>query len=124
MTVAFCFALLQALQPFIHAHLDGEHHSHAVGLHTAENHESAHALEHSSSHTLLDASHGAHTISVSQGIKQDSAYAVDDSFSFVLIAICFALLVILNLHYFPQPSSNLIRSLTRRLPASRAPPHF
>lgn len=124
MTVAFCFALLQALQPFIHAHLDGEHHPHAEGLHTAEIHESAHALEHSSSHTLLDASHGAHTISVSQGIKQDSTYAVDDSFSFVLIAICFALIVILKPQYSPQPTSNLIRSLTRRLPASRAPPYF
>lgn len=124
MTVACCFALLQALQPFIHAHLDGEHHPHAEGLHTAEIHESAHAHEHSSSHTMLDASHGAHTISVSQGIKQDSTYAVDDTFSFVLIAICFALIVILNPQYSPQPTSNFIKSLKRRLPASRAPPYF
>lgn len=122
MTVAFCFAFLQALQPFIHAHLDGEHHPHSEGLHTAEDHESAHALEHLSSHAMLDASHAAHTISVSQGIKQDSAYALGDSFSFVLIALAFLLVIVITSTRFLQPSSNPTRSFKRRSPAARAPP--
>lgn len=124
MSVAFCFALLQAMQPFIHAHMDGEHHPHSEGLHTAEDHESAHVLEHSSSHAILEASHATHTISVSQGIKQDSAYALGDSFSFVLIAIWFALVIIVTPKHFLQLTSNPTRSLTRRLPAPRAPPYF
>lgn len=124
MTVAFCFAFLQALQPFIHAHLDGEHHPHSEGLHIAEDHESAHALEHTGSHAILDASHAMHTISVAQGIKQDSVYALGDSFAFVLIALWFALVLIVIPKHFLQLTFNPTRSLTRRLPASRAPPSF
>lgn len=124
MTVAFCFAFLQALQPFIHAHLDGEHHPHSEGLHTAEDHESVHALEHSSSHAILDASHATHTISVAQGIKQDSVYTLGDSFAFVLIALWSALVLIVTSKPFLQLTSNPTGILKRRLPASRAPPYF
>lgn len=123
-TVAFCFAILQALQPFIHAHLDGEDHSHTHGLHVAEDHESAHALEHLSNHSFSDVSHAAHTVSVSQGIKPKSPDIFNGSFTFVLIVIWFALTILKTPSHFLHLISNPARSFMRRLPAPRAPPYF
>jgi len=47
LSVAVCFAILQALQPFIHAHLDAEHPIQNTGFHVGSEHEEALSLEHS-----------------------------------------------------------------------------
>jgi hypothetical protein len=125
MTVVFCFAILQALQPFIHAHLDDGHHTHGEGLHMAETHESSHVINHLSSNSISDAGHDHHSIAVPSGIKQDNAAdLMMDVLAFVLVSFWFVAAIRSGRNRFPQSSFISSYPLTRRLPAPRAPPLF
>lgn len=125
MIVACCFAILQALQPFIHAHLDGEHHSHGEGFHTVQNHESTHATEHLNDHAVSDAGHATHTIAVPTGIKQEkSAFLMMDVLAFALVCIWLALVFVPCSNRFPPLPLISSNTLRRRLPAPRASPLF
>jgi len=125
MTIACCFAILQALQPLIHAHLDGNHHSHAGGVHMAQTHEYAHVMGHKDSHIVSDGSHDAHTIAVPNGIKQDQATKfMVDLLAFVMVFCWIALRLVPSSNYFPQFTFISSSILRRRPQAPRAPPLF
>ena len=70
--VAICFAVLQALQPFIHAHVDVDHPIQHTGLHVGSEHEEAQSFEHMADHALSNVAHVSHTVSVDSSIKQDT----------------------------------------------------
>ena len=121
--VAICFAVLQALQPFIHAHVDADHPIQHTGLHVGSEHEEAHSFEHMADHALSNVAHVSHTVSVDSSIKQDA-----DSLFLVhafLLVFTFCLVLALaspqkfNRAFLLKPK----QSFKRRLPASRAPPH-
>ena len=120
--VAICFAVLQALQPFIHAHIDADHPIQETGLHVGSEHEEEHSFEHMTNHALSSVAHVSHTVSVDSSIKQDA-----DSLLLVqafLLVFTFCLVLTLpspqkfNRVFLLEPK----QSLRRRLPASRAPP--
>jgi putative Mn2+ efflux pump MntP len=131
LVVATCFALLQALQPFMHAHLDTDHLAHHSNVSANDEHEE---LIHQSHHVIADyltdhtesaVSHSLYTISVASGIKKDmEPAAVIDSIAFVLISVGLAI----GFAFISKPNFPLISaphpSVKRRLPASRAPPQF
>lgn len=123
LVIAACFAILQAMQPLIHAHLDTEHPIHTSGFHVGDEHEE---VVHASSvdASLSEVPHVSHTISVASGIKKDIDLGVLDSITVAVIFIVLALL--LPSSNLPQPSyiPNFRRVLRRRLPAPRAPPLF
>lgn len=120
--VAICFAILQALQPFIHAHVDADHPIQHTGLHVGSEHEEAQSFEHMADHALSNVAHVSHTVSVDSSIKQDT-----DSLLLVnafLLVFTFCLVLALGL---PQKFNCAFlfvpkQSFKRRLPASRAPP--
>lgn len=124
--VAVCFAILQALQPFIHAHIDDEHPMQLTGFHVGDEHEEQIALsDHLDSYSLSNLPHASQTVLVETGIKQDiNPMLLMDAIACVLLFLCFALIL--------QPTSRLYQALPllfleplkRRLPASRAPPQF
>lgn len=125
LSVAVCFAILQALQPFIHAHLDAEHPIQNTGFHVGSEHEEALSLEHLASHAVSNVPHEAHTVSVGSSIKQDSdATLMMNAILALVLSFCFVL-VLQSIHRL-NPAFLLIpkESLRRRLPASRAPPQF
>jgi divalent metal cation (Fe/Co/Zn/Cd) transporter len=123
--VAICFAILQALQPFIHAHVDTEHPIQNLGFHVGHEHEEAISMQSLADHTLSNIPHASHTVLVASGIKQDS-----DSMNLLkaLVAIVFSFCFILVLQSTHKLNSSFLfvakESLKRRLPASRAPPQF
>lgn len=123
--VATCFAILQALQPFIHAHIDVDHPIQNTGFHVGDEHEEAVSFEHLSTHSVSNVPHASHTISVASGIKQDLK---NMSFADALIAIVlsFSFLLVLSSSQRLNPAFLLVpkESLKRRLPASRAPPQI
>ena len=120
--VAICFAVLQALQPFIHAHVDADHPIQNTGLHVGGEHEESHSFEHIASHALSNVAHVSHTVSVDSSIKQDA-----DSLLLVhafLLVFTFCLVLALG---SPQKFNHAFllapkQPFKRRLPASRAPP--
>jgi phosphoglycerol transferase MdoB-like AlkP superfamily enzyme len=124
LTVSICFAILQALQPFIHAHLDAEHPIQKTGFHVGDEHEEVLNVEHLANYAS-NVSHASHTISVDSSIKQDtdSMLFINAIFA-VAFSICF-ILVLQSTHRL-NPAFLLVpkESLKRRLPASRAPPKF
>ena len=125
LAIALCLTILQALQPFIHGHLDLDHPIQKVGFHLSESHEEFnHSLDHPSDHALSDV-HVSHTIVVASGIKQDVDPALfADFFSFALLWLCFAIVLLSVQRHFPQLYLVPNKSLRRRLPAPRAPPLF
>ena len=121
--VAICFAILQALQPFIHAHFDADHPFQDTGLHVGGEHEEAHSFEHMADHALSNVAHVSHTVSVDSSIKQDA----DSLFLVHAFLLVFTFCLVLALAS-PQKFNRafllkLKQSFKRRLPASRAPPH-
>ncbi len=126
LAIALSFAILQVLQPFIHAHLDAEHPIQHTGFHVGDEHEeSADFSGHFSNYTVSNIDHVSHTISVASGIKQDfNSTLLAKILSPVLLCVCFAIALrsILKLH--PPLSLIAYSSLRRRLPAARAPPQL
>lgn len=124
---AMCFALLQALQPFIHAHLDTEQHSTQYsGLHINLEHEELISLDHDDTDNSMYATpHAQHTISVDSSIKPDVALALlTYAVSFVLFFISFAIIFKAVSNQFPQLTI-VHHKFQRRQPQSvRAPPQF
>lgn len=122
--VVICFAILQALQPFIHAHVDAEHPIQKTGFHVGDEHEEVLNVEHLANYPS-NVPHASHTISVDSSIKQDT-----DSMLFIntIFAVAFSICFILVLQFTHRlnPAFLLVpkESLKRRLPASRAPPKF
>jgi hypothetical protein len=123
-TVAVCFAILQALQPFIHAHLDADHPIQHTGFHVGDEHEETVSSAHEATHTVSYVPHASHTVSVASGIKQDfeNIPFIDILFAAIL-SFCFVLA--LQTHRL-NPAFLLVptKPFKRRLPASRAPPKF
>lgn len=123
---ATCFAILQALQPFIHAHLDAEHPIQNTGFHVGDEHEEVvHHSDVSGEHALSTVPHASHTISVADGIKKDIDPAlVADSIAIALFCLYIAIVLqSVSTHFLPLAPVPY-QSLKRRLPASRAPPQF
>ena len=125
LAVVTCFAILQALQPFIHAHLDAEHPIQHTGFHVGDAHEEAVTADTLANHTLSNTPHISHTISVASGIKQDVApiFLMDALFAIVL-TFCFVLFLQASQALNPALPFTFTPSLRRRLPASRAPPQI
>jgi hypothetical protein len=126
---ALVFAVLQALQPFIHAHIDEYHPDHDTGFHVADEHDEhihdSYRLnsEHADEHTASAVPHIFHTILVAFGIKKevDSDPAVDAP-ALLLFGLCFVIILSGVSQNFPALIPARFPSLKRRLPASRAPP--
>ncbi|PPD55586.1 MAG: hypothetical protein CTY10_06875 [Methylotenera sp.] len=121
--VCICFAILQALQPFIHAHLDADHPIQNTGFHVGSDHEEALDTEHLADHAVFNGAHASHTVSVDSSIKQDSKETfLANAILVVVLSLCF-ILTLKSTHRL-NPAFLLIpkESLKRRLPASRAPP--
>jgi hypothetical protein len=124
--IVVCFALLQVLSPFIHAHLDTEHPTQNTGFHVGDAHEEKIInLVHAESDFLSAAPHAAHTISVASGITQDidSTLHINTSL-LVLFFLCFPLALTYVLKQFFPLSLIPLQPLKRRIPASRAPPQL
>jgi hypothetical protein len=128
LAVSVCFAILQTLQPFIHAHLlDVDHPTQHTGFHLGDDHEASVSFsDHQADHAATNTVHASNTVSVASGIKQDvnSALLVE-ALSTALLYFCFIIVALSTLKRYP--SSNLTatyRQLRRRLPAPRAPPQF
>ncbi len=121
LSVVVCFAILQALQPFIHAHSGAGHSTQNTGFHVGAEHEAhSNASDHLTDHFLSDVSH---TVSVASGIKQDVDLAfLIDAVSFALLGLCFAVVIQSVSNHFPPLTLAPHKPLKRRLPASRAPP--
>jgi hypothetical protein len=125
LTVAVCFAILQALQPFIHGHLDADHPIQHTGFHVGDAHEETVSSNHEATHTVSNVPHASHTVSVASGIKQDfeNMPFIDVLFAAIL-SFCFVLTLQSNYRFKPALLSIPKESIKRRLPASRAPPQF
>lgn len=123
LVMVVCFAILQALQPFIHAHLDAEHPIQEIGFHVGNDHEEISAAD-SLSHTV-SAPHPSHTLSVASGIKQDINPMLANALVVIVLSFCFlvALPQPVRPRYFPAPLVSKTH-LKRRLPAPRAPPQI
>lgn len=122
-TIAIFFAILQVLQPFIHAHLDGDHSIQETGFHVGAEHEESFVT--SNNHSAFVTPHPSHIVSVTSAIKQDIDPALFiDVIGIVLLTLCFAIFLQSAAQYFPQLTLIPPKSSSRRLPASRAPPQF
>ncbi len=125
LAVAVCFAVLQALQPFIHAHIDAEHPIQKTGFHVGNEHEEAFNVEDLASHVVSNVPHASHIISVDSSIKQDAnGLLLMNAIIAVILSFCF-ILALQSTHRL-NPAFLLVPKelLRRRLPASRAPPQF
>lgn len=122
LTIAIFFAILQVLQPFIHAHIDTDHPIQGTGFHVGAEHEESFSL--SENHAVSVVPHASHIISVTSAIKQDIDLALFiDVIGVVLLTLCFAIVLQSVSRHFPQLVLIPHKSSGRRLPASRAPPH-
>ena len=121
--IAMCFAILQAMQPLIHAHLDADHPIHNSGFHMGDDHEEA-AHESTITPQLSEEPHVSHTISVASGIKKDLDLSLVDPLYAAAIFVIITLLLIPP-HNFDTHFTPRFRQFLRRLsPAPRAPPLF
>jgi hypothetical protein len=126
--IAIFFAILQTIQPFIHAHVDAEHPIQNTGFHLGNDYEEAHDTEHLTGYVVLNDSHTPHvsqTISVASGIPQDIYTTL---FADIMLVAIFSFCIVLaskSTHRL-NPAFLLIpkESLKKRLPASRAPPQI
>lgn len=123
LAVAFCFAILQALQPFIHGHLDAEHPIQQTGLHIGNEFEEVAVSQQFELTHSIAAPHASHTISVASGIKQD----INSDLVLEMIGLVFALVAtvvairVVRATYLSFDLS-LYQSFRLTLPTSRAPP--
>lgn len=123
LVIATCFAILQAMHPLIHAHLDADHPIHHSGFHVGDEQEEV-VHESTIDVSLSEAPHVSHTISVASGIKKDIDLSWPDSMAAAIIFIVLGLFLPDNNIPQPQYTPYLRPFLRRRLPASRAPPLF
>lgn len=125
LTVSICFAILQALQPFIHAHLDTDHPIQNTGFHVGNEHEEVFSMEHLANNAVSNVPHASHTVSVDSSIKQDfdNLLLMNPYLALVLI-FCFFLALQTTHRLYPASFLVPKESLRRRLPASRAPPQI
>lgn len=128
LAVSVCFAILQTLQPFIHAHLlDVDHPTQHTGFHLGDDHEAPVSFsDHQAEHEATNTVHVSNTVSVASGIKQDVNPALlVDALSVALLYFCFIIVAHSTLKLYPPASlTPAYRFLRRRLPAPRAPPQF
>lgn len=126
LAVAICFAILQALQPFIHAHLDVEHPIQHTGFHIGGEHEeSVDFSYHIADQAVSNVAHDSHTVSVASGMKEDfNSGLFADTLSAAVLCLCFAILLVSTLKFCPPFNLLPYNSLRRRLPSARAPPQF
>lgn len=130
LVVALCFAILQALQPFIHGHLDSEHPIQHTGFHVGDEFEEAvvvhvEAEDLNAEHTITSTPHSSHTVSVGSSIKQDIEPILTSAIvGLMLVAIFLAINLPVFTVSFSRFSSFPYQSLRRRLPAPRAPPQY
>lgn len=123
--VAICFAILQALQPFIHAHMDADHPVHHTGFHVGDEHEEVFDPGYLANHSISSIPHASHTISVASGIKQDTdATLLAHAILAVVLSVFFVLAFASTKQFNPALGLVPYSTLRRRLPASRAPPQF
>ncbi len=141
-----CFALLQALAPFIHGHFDkkitgSSHHDQESGLHLSH---AADALNEAKFHAEINAEknatvensanqhvgvhqHGIHSVSVASAIEPvgdvDSDVGDSDT-AFVLLVFLFCVVLPLKRLYATHYLSLNNNSFHRLQPAPRAPPQF
>lgn len=123
---AICFAFLQALQPFTHAHLDTEGLTQNKDFHVSLEHEELVSLHHNvTDHSGYGTPHAQHTISADSGIKHDVDLALlTNAGSFILFFICLAIIFKSVSNRFP-PLTVVHHKFLRRQPQSiRAPPQF
>lgn len=137
--LAICFAVLQALQPFIHAHLDSHSQTQHQGIHVGMEHEellssyaastvaantdTINAHVHGSSEHAVP--HAKHTISVDPGIKHDIDIAnLMSSIPFVLFFIGLTLVYTFVPKRFPQFALSHTKRLRSQPQSVRAPPLF
>ncbi len=122
--VAISFAILQTLQPFIHAHFDEVDTDHHSGFHTVDDHESATSHNHTKSSEAYE-DHSSHKVTIASGINSDlkTPFLVD-----VLIGLTFSLYLILITSFKNRlnPASLPIfkETSSRRRPGNRAPPKY
>ncbi len=126
LAIAYCFAVLQVLQPFIHAHLDAEHPIQELGFHIGSEHEELTDFSGDfASHVVSNADHTSHTVLVASGIKQDfNPVLASDVLCVLLAYICFAVALRCTSKRYSSLSFIPCSSSRRRLPAPRAPPRF
>lgn len=126
LAVAICFAVLQMLQPFIHGHLDFEHHVDHSGFHVGNDHEEGlDASHHENNHVISNIEHPSHTVSVASGIKEEfNPVFVSDVASALLLMLYFVILLISKPNTYFSLDFLPYLSLKRRLPLSRAPPQY
>jgi hypothetical protein len=128
--VVLSFAILQLIQPFIHAHLDAQHPIQNTGFHVGDAHENL--AYHSSSITadaniaydaLSDFPHASHTLTVASGMTKPAELNLASSVSIlILFAYVIALAVQPSLVLTVNHRNLPYKLLKRRLPASRSPP--
>lgn len=141
--LAVCFALLQVLQPFIHAHLDQhsahdshsqqlhdshqhDHHAYGhqqVGFHVADAHEEVFAQAVHDGTQLSAVPHASHTIFVAPAITKNVDLAtVLNAMQLALYGLVMAIILLVTTQQFPALVNPHYPSIKRRLPATRAPP--
>lgn len=141
--LAVCFALLQVLQPFIHAHLEQhpahdslswqsddshahDHHAdthHQVGFHVADAHEEIFVQSDHHGTQLSTVPHASHTIFVAPAItKSADLAAVLNAMQLALFCVVMAVILLVTTQHFPTFFNPHSPSIKRRLPATRAPP--
>lgn len=124
--VVLCLAVLLALQPFIHAHLDVEHPIQHSGFHVGSDYEESLSVHHDQpSHSVSAIPHVSHIVKVAPSIKQgiDLALVVDVA-GLILVSFCLAIAIKLTAQQFSQLNPSFYQPLKRRLPAARAPPQY
>jgi len=90
--VAICLAILLALQPFLHAHMDTEQIAQSNGFHVGMEHEEIFNSEQIINHDLSSIPHASHIISVDSGIKKDiDTNLVGDTIVAVILSFFFVL---------------------------------
>ncbi|CAN4268341.1 hypothetical protein MCEMEM6_00476 [Methylophilaceae bacterium] len=121
LTIAIFFAILQVLQPFIHAHLDTNHPAQETGFHMGADHEESFSV--TNTHSVSVVPHASHIVSVTSAIKQDIDPALlTDAIALIVICLCFSIALQSALKLYPQLTLVSPKALKQRLPAARAPP--
>jgi hypothetical protein len=124
--IAIGFAILQALQPFVHAHIGPLHPLQNTGFHVGEEHEElTFSSEFSVDHGALDIPHASHTISVESGINEvPSLSLAAEAIYLVFFCLLFSFVLPLETKIVYSLVIRPFQSLKKRLPAPRAPPKY
>lgn len=121
--VAICLAILLALQPFLHVHMDIDQTGYLDGFHVGMEHEEIFNSEQITNHDLSSIPHASHIISVDSGIKKDiDTNLVGDTIVAVILSFFFVQALQLVQRINLPTSVVLKESLKRQLPTTRAPP--